>query len=81
MNEDKAIGLDDPALKPMDLDAFKTSGILQILTPSEAIAKFKAMQQRMPLEHFMMMKPPGLPAEKFVEYAELFATEVIPSFS
>lgn len=80
MNEDKAIGLDDPALKPMDLDAFKQSGILQILTPSEAIAKFKAMQQRMPLEHFMMMKPPGLPAEKFIEYAELFANEVIPAF-
>ncbi len=28
----------------------------------------------------MMMKPPGLPAAKFVEYAELFAKEVIPAF-
>lgn len=80
LNEDKALGLDDPALKPMELDAFKKSGILEILTPSAAIAKFKAMQARIPLEHYMMMKPPGLPAEKFVEYAEVFAKEVIPAF-
>lgn len=80
LNEDKAIGLDDPALKPMDLDAFKKSGILEILTPNDAIAKFKAMQARIPLEHYMMMKPPGLPADKFVEYAEVFANEVIPAF-
>lgn len=80
LNEDKAIGLDDPALKPMDLDAFKRSGILEILTPSAAIAKFKAMQMRIAVEHFMLMKPPGLPAEKFVEYAQVFADEVIPAF-
>lgn len=80
LNEDKAIGLDDPLLKPMDLDAFKKSGILQILTPSAAIDKFRAMQARIPVEHFMLMKPPGLAAAKFVEYAELFASEVIPAF-
>lgn len=80
MNEDKAIGLDDPVLKPMSLDAFKKSGILQILTPDAAIAKFKAMQARIAVEHFMMMKPPGLPAERFVEYAQLFASKVIPAF-
>jgi alkanesulfonate monooxygenase SsuD/methylene tetrahydromethanopterin reductase-like flavin-dependent oxidoreductase (luciferase family) len=80
LNEDKAIGLDDPMLKPMDLDAFKKSGILQILTPEQAIAKFKAMQERIAVEHFMMMMPPGLPAAKFVEYAETFAKDVIPAF-
>lgn len=80
LNEDKAIGLDDPALKPMSLEAFKTSGILQILTPGQAIDRFKAMQARIPVEHFMMMPPPGLPLSRFVEYAEVFAREVIPAF-
>jgi alkanesulfonate monooxygenase SsuD/methylene tetrahydromethanopterin reductase-like flavin-dependent oxidoreductase (luciferase family) len=80
MNEDQALGLDDPALKSMSLEAFKTSGILQILTPDQAIAKFKKMQARMPLDHFMMMRPPGLPADRFVEYAEVFANKVIPAF-
>lgn len=78
--EDNAIGLDSPALKPMSLEQFKNSGILQILTPVQAIDKFKAMQQRISVEHFMMMRPPGLPAKKFVEYAQLFADEVIPEF-
>jgi hypothetical protein len=38
------------------------------------------MQARMPIEHFMMMRPPGLPAATFVKYAEVFAKEVIPAF-
>lgn len=80
IGEDRALGLDNPALKPMDLDAFKKSGILRILTPAEAIASFKAMQARVPVEHVMLMKPPGLPSARFVEYAELFANEVIPAF-
>jgi alkanesulfonate monooxygenase SsuD/methylene tetrahydromethanopterin reductase-like flavin-dependent oxidoreductase (luciferase family) len=80
LNEDKASGVEGALLKPMSLERFKTSGILQILTPAQAIDKFKAMQARMPIEHYMMMMPPGLPAEKFVEYAELFAKEVMPAF-
>jgi hypothetical protein len=28
----------------------------------------------------MMMMPPGLPAARFVEYAQVFADEVIPAF-
>ncbi|MCE7796863.1 LLM class flavin-dependent oxidoreductase [Sphingobium sufflavum] len=80
LNEDKAIGLDSPLLAPMTLDKFKASGILEILTPDQAIAKFKAMQSRIPVEHFMMMMPPGLPAERFLAYAQLFAREVAPAF-
>ncbi|CAN7365670.1 LLM class flavin-dependent oxidoreductase [Phenylobacterium sp. LjRoot225] len=81
LNEEKASGLgDETVLKPMTLEAFKTSGILNILTPELAIDYFRAMQSRIPVEHFMMMKPPGLPAAKFVEYAEVFAQEVIPAF-
>jgi alkanesulfonate monooxygenase SsuD/methylene tetrahydromethanopterin reductase-like flavin-dependent oxidoreductase (luciferase family) len=80
LNEDKAIGIDDPALKPMDLEAFKKSGILQVLTPEQAIARFRKMLDRTPVEHFMMMMPPGLPPARFMEYAQLFADEVIPAF-
>ena len=80
LNEDKAIGIDDPLLKPMSLEQFKKSGILQILTPEHAIARFKAMQQRIAVEHFMMMKPPGLPLARFKDYAQLFADEVLPAF-
>ena len=80
LNEDRAIGLDDVALKPMSLEDFKASGILQIHTPGEAIDMIRAMQTRIPVEHYMMMAPPGLPLAKLAEYAEVFASEVIPAF-
>jgi alkanesulfonate monooxygenase SsuD/methylene tetrahydromethanopterin reductase-like flavin-dependent oxidoreductase (luciferase family) len=73
-------GLGGPSLEPMTLEQFKISGMLQILTPSRAIDRFEAMQARMPIEHVMMMMPPGLPPARFIEYAELFAKEVIPAF-
>ncbi|MEE4454779.1 LLM class flavin-dependent oxidoreductase [Novosphingobium resinovorum] len=75
-----AIGLDGPGLRPMTLDAFRASGILQILTPAEAVAHFRALQAQAPVEQFTMMMPPGLPAERFLAYAGLFAREVIPHF-
>lgn len=78
--EDKAIGLDDVSLRPMSLEAFKASGILRILTPGQAIDRLRAMRARMPVEHWMMMMPPGLPPARFVEYAGIFAREVIPAF-
>jgi alkanesulfonate monooxygenase SsuD/methylene tetrahydromethanopterin reductase-like flavin-dependent oxidoreductase (luciferase family) len=81
LNEDHASGVgDDAMLKPMSLDTFKASGTLRILTPGEAIAMFKEMQAR-GVEHFMMMAPPGLPASSFMDYAQVFASEVIPAFS
>lgn len=80
MNEDKSIGIDDVAIKPMDLDSFKASGIMQILTPDEAIAYFRRLLEKAPVEHFTMMMPPGLPAERFLAYADIFAREVIPAF-
>jgi hypothetical protein len=67
-------------LKPMTLEQFKTSGILKILTPGQAIDYFRAMQARISVEHFMMMLPPGFPPSQFVKYAEVFANEVIPAF-
>ena len=78
MNEDNALGIDQ-AMDPMELDAFKQSGILQILTPEQAVTHFKALKERMPVEHYMMMRPPGLPATRFIEYAQLFADRVIPA--
>ena len=78
MNEDNALGM-DRAMDPMDLDTFKRSGILQILTPEQAVTHFKALKERMPVEHYMMMRPPGLPAARFIEYAQLFADRVIPA--
>ena len=79
LNEDRASGVDN-VLKQMSLERFKTSGILEILTPGQAIDKFKAMQERISVEHFMMMLPPGLPAASFLKYAEVFAREVLPAF-
>jgi hypothetical protein len=35
----------------------------------------------MPIEHYMMMMPPGLPPARFVEYADLFAKQVMPAFA
>ncbi len=78
--EDNAIGLDTTALKPMDLAAFKASGILRILTPDRAIAHFEKMRARIGVEHVMFMKPPGLPDARFRHYAEVFATKVMPAF-
>jgi alkanesulfonate monooxygenase SsuD/methylene tetrahydromethanopterin reductase-like flavin-dependent oxidoreductase (luciferase family) len=81
MNEDMAIGMETAATTPLDLEEFKRSGQLQILTPEHAVDYFRAMRQRIPLDHYTMMRPPGLPAERFVEYAQLFADTVIPAFS
>src|SRR3546814_6904165 len=64
----------------MTLDAFKASGILSILTPAQAIDMFRKMLAKAPVEHFMMMLPPGLPPAKFMQYAELFANEVMQAF-
>ncbi|KHK90643.1 LLM class flavin-dependent oxidoreductase [Novosphingobium malaysiense] len=80
MNEDKAFGIEDAGMKPMDLDAFKASGIMQVFTPDEAIAYFNRLLEKAPVEHFTMMMPPGLPAERFLEYAGIFARDVIPAF-
>lgn len=71
---------EDTRLEPMTLEEFATSGTLSILTPGEAIAMFQDMRAAAPVEHFMMMLPPGMPPSAFVKYAEIFAREVIPAF-
>lgn len=82
LSEDRAsTGFGDTALlEPMTLEAFKESGILNILTPGQAIDMLNGMLSKAAVEHFMMMAPPGLPRAKLAEYAEVFAREVIPAF-
>jgi alkanesulfonate monooxygenase SsuD/methylene tetrahydromethanopterin reductase-like flavin-dependent oxidoreductase (luciferase family) len=82
LNEDKeATGMGDKTmLKPMTLEQFKASRILQILTPAQAIDLFNEMRATAPVEHFMMMLPPGIPTKQFAKYAETFAKDVIPAF-
>jgi alkanesulfonate monooxygenase SsuD/methylene tetrahydromethanopterin reductase-like flavin-dependent oxidoreductase (luciferase family) len=82
LNEDRdATGMGDQTLlKPISLEKFKRAGILSILTPAQAIDMFNAMRAKAPVEHFMMMLPPGLPPAKFAPYAETFAKEIIPAF-
>lgn len=77
-NEDEALGME--GMSPMSLEAYKASGQLQILTPEAAIAMFREMQERMPIDHYIMAMPPGLPAARFVEYADVFARDVLPAF-
>ena len=76
--ENQSLGMQAP--QPMSLEEYKASGAFKIYTPDEAIERIRKMQQRMPLDHLMMMMPPGLPAERFVEYARTFAEKVIPAF-
>ncbi len=80
LNEDKAVGIDNPGLKPMDFEAFKNSGILQIMNPAQAVDHFLAMQKRIPVEHITLALPPGVPLLKFAKYTDLFAREVLPAF-
>lgn len=80
MAEDDALGMEGSGLRAMDLQTFKQSGVMQIMTPEQAVAHFRAMRARVPVEHIMMMRPPGLPADRFIEYAQLFADKVIPAF-
>jgi len=77
--EDNALGME--GMKPTSLEEYRNSGSLQILTPDAAIAHYKGMRERMPLDHVMMMMPPGLPAERFVHYARVLADEVMPAFA
>jgi len=81
MREDEAIGIDNAAIgTAMDLDAFKGSGMLQVWSPEEAVENFRAMRAKMPLKHYAMSMPPGLSPERFLHYAEAFASDVIPAF-
>jgi len=61
-NEDNALGM--AGMRPMGLEQYKASGELHILTPEQAIAMLTDLEQRTPLEHYIMLAPPGLPADR-----------------
>lgn len=83
LNEDRyADRIDlDTAPKTMSLDEFKASGLLQVLSPAQAIEFLEEMLSKGPLEHVIMSVPPGIPLPRFARHAELFAKEVIPAFA
>lgn len=78
-HEDKAA--DAPLISAMSLDEFIASGSLDIVTPGQAIDKFRALQAKTPLEHVMLAVPAGMPPSQFKKYAGIFAEEVIPAFA
>lgn len=77
--EDGALGME--GMKPKTLDEFKASGELRIMTPDEAIAHVEDLRAHMPLEHFILGMPPGLPPARFLHYAEQLAQDVLPAFA
>jgi alkanesulfonate monooxygenase SsuD/methylene tetrahydromethanopterin reductase-like flavin-dependent oxidoreductase (luciferase family) len=70
----------DEAPRQLSLEDFKASGLLQVLTPVQAIDFFNSMRAKAPVEHVTMAVPPGIPLSAFAGYAEVFAREVIPAF-
>ena len=68
-----------PFLK-MDLEEFKKSGVMKVLTPDDAITYLRSRLEAAPLEGFCMQAPAGYPLSKLAPHAELFARKVIPAF-
>lgn len=64
----------------LDLESFKKSGVLKILTPHEAIAHIRTRRELGPFESYCMQVPPGFPVKKLAESAQLFANKVMPAF-
>lgn len=79
-HEDKA-GEDGPAIAAMSLEEYIASGALEIITPGQAIDKFRALRESIPLEHAMLALPAGMRPADFRKYAQIFADEVIPAFA
>lgn len=80
LHEDNASAIAEP-LKPQTLDEFRHSGTLDVITPEEAVERFRALRDRHGVEHVSFMLPPGLPPAEFMPYAELIAKEVMPAFA
>jgi alkanesulfonate monooxygenase SsuD/methylene tetrahydromethanopterin reductase-like flavin-dependent oxidoreductase (luciferase family) len=70
----------DALFRPTSLEEFKVSRAMRVLTPDEAIATLKRLRERVPVEHFSMAIPAGMPLAQFAPYAELFASKVAPAF-
>ena len=61
--------------------ALKASGLLEVLTPEDAVRAIESYVAEMPLErYYTWTVPPGFPVRRMDEHLELFATKVIPHF-
>lgn len=70
----------DTPLPKMDFDTFKQSGIMNVLTPEQAIAHIgKRLDDFPQIESYCLQAPAGLPADRFAPYIETFAKEVLPA--
>jgi alkanesulfonate monooxygenase SsuD/methylene tetrahydromethanopterin reductase-like flavin-dependent oxidoreductase (luciferase family) len=59
----------------------KSSGLVNILTPDDAVKHIKGRISEVPVELFtMMLAPPGIPLSKCAEHIELFGKKVMPHF-
>ena len=68
-------------VQKMSFEAFKTSGVMKVLTPEKAIEYIESRRQAAPIETFCMHVPAGFPLDKYAKYVELFANEVLPAFN
>jgi alkanesulfonate monooxygenase SsuD/methylene tetrahydromethanopterin reductase-like flavin-dependent oxidoreductase (luciferase family) len=70
----------DWGFEVLDFETFKNSGMINVLTPEQAIADMKSRLKEAPLESFCMQAPAGFPLSRLAESAELFANKVLPAF-
>jgi alkanesulfonate monooxygenase SsuD/methylene tetrahydromethanopterin reductase-like flavin-dependent oxidoreductase (luciferase family) len=75
--EDGALGA--AGMTAMSLEDYKASGALKILTPEEGIAHIRSMAHLKP-EQVVLPMPTGLPPERLLHYAGVFASKVMPAF-
>ena len=64
-----------------DDEALRASGMLQVLTPEDAVRAIEAYVAEVPIERYYTWTiPPGFPVKRMNEHLELFAKKVIPHF-
>lgn len=71
----------DFIMPKLTLEEFKQAGIVNALTPEQAIKHIKARTNAYPqLDSYALQAPVGLAMDKFAPYAEAFAKHVLPAF-
>jgi alkanesulfonate monooxygenase SsuD/methylene tetrahydromethanopterin reductase-like flavin-dependent oxidoreductase (luciferase family) len=75
-------GTDTSPWPPLNNAAeLKSSGLVNIHTPEQAIKHIEGRIAEVPIELFtMMLAPPGIPLSKCADHIELFAKKVMPHF-
>jgi probable F420-dependent oxidoreductase len=61
--------------------ALEASGLLEVLTPEDAVRAIEAYAAEVPIERYYTWTiPPGFPVKRMNEHLELFAKKVMPHF-